>query len=75
MRAMGPSNTKAAGTDEVKANVALAALAEQAAFATSQNDVLGTYWGPAGAFGTAMVNKDKTDLQQLLDNMVKQIQE
>lgn len=74
-RAMGPSNTKAANNDEVKANVALAAIAMQNAYAISQNDVLGKYWDPAGAFGTAMVNGDTTDLQTLLDAMVKQIQE
>jgi len=73
-RAMGPSNTVAADNPAVRANLALAALAEQAAFATSQNDVLGNYWAPAGAFGTAMVNQDSTDLQVLLDNMVAQIQ-
>ena len=73
-RAMGPSNTKAAADPAVQANVALAALAAQAAYATSQNDVLGDYWAPAGAFGTAMVNKDSANLQTLLDNMVAQIQ-
>lgn len=72
-RAFGPSNVKALANPAVK-SVALDALTEQNAFATPQ-DVLGTYWGPAGAFGTAMVNKDTTDLQTLLDNMVKQIQE
>ena len=74
-RAMGPSNTNAANDPAVLENIALAALSMQGAYATSQNDVLGNYWGPAGAFGTAMVNKDTTDLQTLLDNMVNQIQE
>jgi len=73
-RAMGPSNTSAAADPAVLANTALAALAAQAAYATSQNDVLGSYWAPAGAFGTAMVNQDSTDIQTLLDNMVNQIQ-
>ena len=73
-RAMGPSNINAAADPSVQANIALAALAAQAAYATSQNDVLDNYWSPAGAFGTAMVNKDSTDLQTLLDNMVTQIQ-
>ena len=74
LRAMGPSNTNAASNPAVLENIALAALAAQAAYATSQNDVLGNYWAPAGAFGTAMVNQDSTDLQTLLDNMVAQIQ-
>jgi len=73
-RAMGPSNSNAAANPAVQENIALAALAAQAAYATSQNDVLGNYWAPAGAFGTAMVNKDSTDLQTILDNMVAQIQ-
>ena len=73
-RAMGPSNNNAAANPAVMENIALAALAAQGAYATSQNDVLGNYWGPAGAFGTAMVSGDSTDLQSLLDNMVAQIQ-
>ena len=58
MRAMGPSNINAAGNEAVMANPALAALAMQANFAVSQNDVLGTYWGPAEAFGTTMEAKN-----------------
>ena len=73
-RAMGPSNTNAAANPAVMENIALAALAAQSAYATSQNDVLGDYWAPAGAFGTAMVNQDSADLQTMLDNMVSQIQ-
>ena len=73
-RAMGPSNANAAANPAVQENIALAALAMQNVYATSQNDVLGEYWPPAGAFGTAMVNKDSTNLQTLLDNMVAQIQ-
>ena len=73
-RALGPSNVKAAASDAVKANVALAALSLQSQFAVSQNDVLGSYWGPAEAFGTTMEAKDySTDLQTLLDTMVAQI--
>ena len=73
-RAIGPSNTNAAANPAVQENLALAALAAQAAHATSQNDVLGNYWAPAGALGTAIVNHDSTDVQTLLDNMVAQIQ-
>jgi len=73
-RAMGPSNKNAGSNPAVLANVALAALAAQNVFATSQNDVLGGYWTPAEAFGTAMVNQTTEDLQALLDNMVAQIQ-
>ncbi|NLV35716.1 MAG: extracellular solute-binding protein [Clostridiaceae bacterium] len=74
-RAMGPSNKKAASSDAVKANVALAALAEQNQFATSQKDVLGTYWAPAEAFGTAMEAKDYSKpIKEMLDTMVSQIE-
>ena len=73
-RAMGPSNINAAANPAVLENIALAALAAQSAYATSQNDVLNDFWYPAGAFGTAMVNQDSTDLQTLLDNMVAQVQ-
>lgn len=73
-RALGPSNLKVAASDDVKANIALGALADQGKFATSQKDVLGTYWSPAEAFGTEMEAKNyaKT-IQQQLDDMVKQI--
>jgi arabinogalactan oligomer / maltooligosaccharide transport system substrate-binding protein len=73
-RAMGPSNIKVASGEEIKANIPLAALAEQSKFATSQKDVLGSYWAPAEAFGTAMEAKDYSkSIKQLLDAMVQQI--
>ncbi len=75
-RLMGPSNITAASSNEVKANVALAALAAQNQFATSQKEVAGTYWTPAEAFGATMEAKDYTkDLQTLLNEMVAQIQQ
>lgn len=73
-RAMGPSNTKAAASEEVQANVALAALSAQSEFATSQKNVLDTLWPPLEAFGTAMENKDYSkSIKQQLDAMVEQI--
>ncbi len=73
-RAMGPSNIKVADSTEVKANIPLAALALQGQFATSQKNVLGNYWTPAEAFGTAMESKDySTPVKDLLDAMVAQI--
>ncbi|NLN45971.1 MAG: extracellular solute-binding protein [Clostridiaceae bacterium] len=75
-RKMGPSNIKAAGSDEVKADVALAALAMQNGFAVSQKEVLGSYWPPAEAFGTEMEAKNYTKtVQEMLDAMVAQIQQ
>ncbi|MEG2935886.1 MAG: extracellular solute-binding protein, partial [Clostridium sp.] len=53
-RAMGPSNVKVSESAAVKANIPLAALALQEQYATSQKEVLGAYWTPAEAFGTAM---------------------
>jgi len=73
-RALGPSNLTVAASEEVKANIALGALAAQGEFATSQKDVLGTYWNPAQAFGEEMEAKNYTKtIQQQLDDMVKQI--
>lgn len=73
-RAMGPSNINAANSDAVKANVALSALAQQNAFATSQKEVLGNFWTPAEAFGTAMETKDYSkSVQEQLDAMVASI--
>lgn len=74
-RELGPSNIKAAENEKVKENVALAALAQQSEFAQSQKNVLGSYWGPAEAFGVALVNGETSDIKGLLDQMVAQIQE
>ncbi|MGI6738962.1 MAG: extracellular solute-binding protein [Christensenellales bacterium] len=71
MRSIGPSNIKVMENEEVKADIALSALAEQSKFAVSQKDVLGNYWAPAEAFGTTMEAKDYSkDIQTLLDEMV-----
>lgn len=73
-RAMGPSNKKAAASDEVKKNVALSALAMQNEFGVSQAAVLNSTWNPLEAFGTAMETKDTSKtVKQLLDTMVSQI--
>jgi arabinogalactan oligomer/maltooligosaccharide transport system substrate-binding protein len=74
-RAMGPSNNKVASGDAIKANIPLSALAAQSKFASSQKDVLGAYWSPAEAFGTAMEAKDYSKtIKEQLDAMVQQIQ-
>lgn len=73
-RAMGPSNIKVSESAEVKANIPLAALALQEQYATSQKEVLGSYWTPAEAFGTAMEAKDYSkSIKDQLDAMVEQI--
>lgn len=72
---LGPSNIKAAANPDVSANVALKALADQAPFAHSQNDVLGSFWKPAEAFGLALEDKNQDSMKTLLDKMVSQIQD
>lgn len=71
LRGQGPSNLAAGASAEVQAAPAIAALAAQSAFATTQR-VGGNYWGPAATFGAIIYggNADGTDLQTLLDNMV-----
>ncbi len=71
VRGLGPSNIKVAEGEAVQANAALAALAMQAPFASSQAAGLDKYWTPAEAFGTTMEAKDYSkDVKTLLDEMV-----
>ncbi|MDN6195161.1 MAG: extracellular solute-binding protein [Atopostipes suicloacalis] len=72
-RELGPSNIKAAEAEAVQENIALSALAEQSEYAVSQQNVLGSFWEPAEAFGTAMIDGSDEDMQALLDEMVSQI--
>jgi arabinogalactan oligomer / maltooligosaccharide transport system substrate-binding protein len=71
IRGQGPSNLVAGASPEVQAAPAIAALAAQSAYATTQR-VGGNYWSPAGTFGAIIYggNADGTDLQTLLDTMV-----
>lgn len=70
-RGLGPANVKAAASDAVQSNPAIAALAAQAAYATPQR-VGGNYWGPAETLGQILAsgNPGGTDLQELLDTAV-----
>lgn len=73
-RGLGPSNIAAGSSEAVKADIALSALAAQAEYAYSQKEVLGSYWGPAEAFGTAMEGKDYSQtVKEQLDAIVAQI--
>lgn len=72
-RELGPSNINAAEAEAVQENIALSALAEQSEYAVSQQNVLGSFWEPAEAFGTAMIDGSDEDMQALLDEMVSQI--
>ena len=73
MREIGPSNSNVAASEEVQANIALAALAEQSQYGGSQKYVLGNFWTPSEVFGLAMENQSTDDMQSLLDSMVAQI--
>ena len=74
-RAMGPSNKVAAQDDKVKANIALAALAEQLQYSISQKNVPGSFWNAAEGFGTDLVAGTVEDsaLQDMLDNVVEAV--
>ena len=69
---IGPSNTKVAASDAVKANIALAALADQAQYATAQIAVPGGFWSAVEAFGQEVVAKTVTtaNLAEKLKTMV-----
>lgn len=74
LKGEGPSNVKAAASDEVRAAKAIAALGEQSAYGYLQN-IGGSYWTPTNVFGTTIAarNPDGTDLQELIDTMVEGI--
>lgn len=75
-RGLGPSNVNAAASDSVQATPAIAALAEQSAFATVQN-VGGNYWAPTETFGQLIITGELTlqgDIQTALDTMVAGIE-
>lgn len=70
----GPSNVKAASSEEVLASPAIAALAAQSQYAHIQR-VDDSFWMPVYVYGTTIMagNLDEKDLQDLLDQMVKDI--
>lgn len=73
-RALGPSNIKAASSDDVKANVAIAALAEQSAYGVIQL-VGDAYWEPTKTFGEniaqgTLKRDDEAGIQKALDDML-----
>ncbi len=71
-KGIGPSNIKAAESDAVKNNKALKAVAMQQQWSEVQY-VGNNYWEPTRIFGDicAKGNKDKTNPQVLVDNLVK----
>lgn len=73
-RGEGPSNVKAAASEEVQSAPAIKALSEQSAYSHLQN-VAETFWTPTFKFGTIIAggNRDKADIQKLLDVMTEGI--
>lgn len=74
VRGQGPSNTNASNAGSVAESKALKALQQQAEYSSLQR-VGGTYWTPAGDFGSLMSqgNPSGKDLQVLLNEMVTEI--
>lgn len=74
-REIGPSNSKVAASDEVAANIAIAALAEQSAYGVVQS-VGGNFWDPTQTFGEMIAQgqlavDDEAAIQEALDTMVE----
>ena len=74
-RGEAPSNVNAAKSPDVASAPAIRALNEQSAYGFPQN-VGGAFWQPAYVFGTTIAagNPDNTDIQTLLDIMVRGIE-
>lgn len=74
-RHLGPSNLNVAATDDVKADIALAALLEQSAFSTAQN-VGGNFWSPVASLGGILAenNPDNIELIDLLTQCVEGVE-
>ena len=68
----GPSNIKAAASEEITSAPALAALTEQAKYADLQR-VGNNYWDPAAALGETLVEGTYKDAQSVLDKAVEGI--
>lgn len=73
-REIGPSNINVAGSDEVAANIAIAALAEQSAYGVVQ-EVGGKFWDPSATFGELVAQgqlkaDDEAGIQSALDDLV-----
>ena len=73
---IGPTNKIVAVSEEVKANVALAALTEQSKYAVTQQFVPTNYWNAVEAFGVGICKQEinETNLQSKLNQMVDLIE-
>lgn len=74
MNGQGPSNTKAADSEEVKQAPAIRAVIAQSEFGKLQR-VGNSYWDACTKFGNIMAkgNKDNVKLQKLMDTLVEEI--
>ena len=77
-RSLAPTNTKLANdTEKLYSNAAVAALAQQAQYATVQTSIpqCGNYWTPAEAFGQDLIagNITTDNLQEKLDQYVESV--
>ncbi|MBR4174797.1 MAG: extracellular solute-binding protein [Lachnospiraceae bacterium] len=72
LRGAGPANAKAAASEEVLSDPAIAALASQSQFAILDGCEGGNFWTPTETFGAIIAsgNPEGKDLQELLDNLV-----
>lgn len=73
-RGQGPSNKKAAESDEISQSPAIQAVIAQSEYGCLQR-VGGNFWDPISAFGTQMADSSlsKKELQKALDEMVKKV--
>lgn len=74
-RESGPTNKKIIDSEEVKANIAIAALAEQSAYSSVQM-VGGKYWDPTQTLGELIAQgsvsaDDEAAIQETLDTLVE----
>ena len=77
-RSLAPTNTKLANdTEKLYSNAAVAALAQQAQYATVQTSIpqCGNYWTPAEAFGQDLIagNITTDNLQEKLNQYVESV--
>lgn len=74
MNGQGPSNTKAADSDAVKASPSIQAVIAQSEFGKLQR-VGNSYWDACSAFGATMAegNPNNVKLQEIMDTLVKGI--
>jgi arabinogalactan oligomer/maltooligosaccharide transport system substrate-binding protein len=75
VREIGPTNLNVADSDEVGANVAIAALAQQSAYGVVQS-VGGKFWDPTATMGELIAQgklsaDDEAGIQEALDTLVE----